>query len=155
MKIEQFFSRSLPKGMYYIGDLSYLLEEDIYEDIIFSPLTDGSIVKITNEDGEKVLLFSANTFDGDGVFKDQHGDEYSVDNGNIGIVQLYNEDITFAARQLMKDGLANIVEFGDDFDVSANDGVFNFGHIEIDTKYEEENTDNEDEECDRWDDDEY
>ena len=147
MEIEQIFSNLLPKGKYFIGDLSYILPDDIYEEYVVSSLSDGAIVKIVTDEGEEYLSCFGFTFDGDGLFKDKAENEYSVDTGIIGIVQLYNEDIASEARRLMEEGLAQIVEFEEEFGVSAETGVFNFGHVVIDTTVsdEEESWDEEDE----------
>lgn len=144
MKIEQIFSYEMPKGKYFIGDLSYILPNEIYNNYIDSSVSEDSVVRVTTESGKEFLSYFGLTFDSEGVFKDNQGKKYKISTGMIGIVQLYDQDMISNANRLMADGLAQIVEFDEEISVSSEAGIFYFGHIIVDTTVYEDEEENDD-----------
>lgn len=130
---------TMPAGRYYVGDLCYVLENEWDE---FCRLTiqgneciDG---EFTLSDGRKFASFGTKW--GDGGYCDQFGNEYSVDAGLIGCVQVLDTQHSVSG--------GHIVEFTRDFDVGGGrgsmnwDGVIHIGHLQINTdppySYDEE-----------------
>lgn len=126
-------SMTLPAGTYYVGDLCYLLEDSVYDDYVCAFTHEDEIVEIETEDGIKFLASHSNTAYGDGGYKDNLGNEYGVDAGIIGIVQLVDEEMLNKAKKEEASNMAKVIEFEEAFTVEYNDGVFDFGHIHIDT----------------------
>jgi hypothetical protein len=81
---------------------------------------------------------------GDGGYKDQSGNRYSVDSGSIGCILL--SDIR-ADKYDQIERLGNIIEFTRDFDTSGpvrgrdSDGIIRIGHVRIDTDPSDEDED--------------
>ena len=78
--------------------------------------------------------FAGGTRYGDGRFYDNENREYGVDAGLIGIMPFSACD-----GDSMKGG--NVVKFTEPFEVSVNNGVFNFGDVVINTGDEDDNPD--------------
>lgn len=74
---------TLPAGTYYIGDLCYALDGDVYDNIWGKKhhYNDGLYVRNTDQ----AYFGMHRTESGDGVFKDENGKEFYVDAGHIGI----------------------------------------------------------------------
>lgn len=70
----------LPGGVYWIGDLSYVLE-DFFEEGL-----DGTEGAHATKEGHPFAIYR--TAYGDGIFEDSEGDEYGVDAANIGCIPL-------------------------------------------------------------------
>lgn len=135
---------TMPAGKYYVGDLCYVMHPEWDE---FCGITIKGNQCLEGEfnlkDGRRFAAF--NTMWGDGEYKDQYGNSYSVDAGLIGCIRL--EDIRDETYGDIED-LGNIVEFHSDFVVRGGrtemgrdwDGVIQFGHIRIETnpEYEED-----------------
>lgn len=117
----------MPAGRYYVGDLCYVMnpqwEEFCHITISGSMVNDG---EFQLENG--VRFASLCTKFGDGRYYDQIGNEYPVDAGLIGCIRV--EDINDSQARLE---LGAVIEFQHDFEVTSDDGVLHFGHIEIDT----------------------
>lgn len=114
---------------YWIGDLCYILPEDIYHDCILSKEGEWR-----SKNG--ISFAYGSTAYGDGLYFDNHGNQYPVDAGIIGIVKL---DGSFEPEpDYESDG--NIFEFKDLPTVDIIGGVFRFGggHVFIDTTENEE-----------------
>lgn len=71
----------LPVGTYYIGDLCYALDDDLYENV-FGPSYDAGLF-ISNLNPTHVFMMESTG--GDGFFNGSDGKEYPVDSGTIGI----------------------------------------------------------------------
>lgn len=70
----------LPRGVYWIGDLSYVLED------FFEEGFDGIEGAHVTKEGHPFAIYR--TVYGDGIFEDVEGDEYGVDAANIGCIPL-------------------------------------------------------------------
>ena len=75
---------------FYIGDVCYVLPGCIYHGIWQKQYNfEKGLIKVSGEDGEPGGSFAvASTSYGDGVYWDEHGNEYPVDAGVIGLVPL-------------------------------------------------------------------
>ncbi len=126
----------MDSGVYYIGDLCYVMEDDEWSEVCDLTIQDGRPVtgEFTMKDGRKFAMY--NTAYGDGGYYDQHGNEYSVDSGTIGCI-LYT-DIRANKYEDIR-SLGTVVEITEDFHTSSNDGLISIGPIHIDTDpvYEE------------------
>lgn len=123
-------SATFPRGVYYIGDLCYIMKPEWKE--VCDLIIQGNEVlegKFLLSDGRE--FFIGNTAFGDGTYQDNLGQEYSVDSGSIGLIEVINEFIPNI-------NLGNLHAFHDDFEVSVEDGYFVFGAIIIDTRSEED-----------------
>ena len=135
-------------GKYYVGDPCYVFTDKEWDELIEQTYCFGCEIKnipegylntgVYNYKGMK--FFADGTAYGDGCFYDNHDREYGVDAGLIGIVPF----------EILSTGGSGgqIIEFEQDFYVSAEGGIFHFGDITINTK------DDEDTEEDEWEDDE-
>lgn len=134
-------------GNYYIGDLCYVLG-DYWEE--FCALTieghnckDG---KFQFKDGTEFTTYK--TMYGDGTYLDQFGRAYCVDAGLIGCVLV--SDIKSVSGDVAKvlesaKDLGNFIDFKEDFKCYSENGQIYFGNIQIDTVYEEEPEEDEEE----------
>lgn len=120
-------SDMLPAGDYYVGDLCYVLEGDIWNAMIESSTPHGKVDVIT-VDGQSYLSSSVETAHGDGTYYDQHGFEYGVDSGTIGVV-----DARINNYKNMSG--AHLVHFNEPFKVSYDreSGVISIGDLRIPT----------------------
>ncbi len=144
----------MPAGKYYVGDLCYLLPDDIYDEYVCSFNHDDEAVEVKAGRRKAFSAFYASTAYGDGGYSDKTGGKYSVDAGILGVVQLLSADLIAAAKKLDADGHAKVIDFPEDFRVDRDeDGTFTFGHLTIETgDSDQEEEDDEDE--DRWDEEE-
>lgn len=127
-------------GKYYVGDLCYVLG-DRWTEVCDLIIVDHNCLdgEFELKDGTKFAIYG--TAYGDGVYPDQHGNEYPVDSGSIGCVLV--EDITEGHLDIT---LGNTFDFEEDFETGEEDGIIRIGEIEIDTKGEEEDYYEEEEE---------
>lgn len=106
---------------FYVGDVCYALNRNTYHDVWGdnNNYKDGKI-----DVGEHSFLVHG-TYYGDGIYKDQHGKEYYVDAGVIGVIP--NELIDFDKIDEDYDGnverFANIVT-GNEAEMWYEDGIF-------------------------------
>jgi hypothetical protein len=132
MARDTLYSAQFPAGEYYVGDLCYVMhpEWDNLCDIMFSEdeMLEGELT-VQNK-----KLFLASTAYGDGTYTDNTGRAYGVDAGLLGIIAV--SDIAESELPNLIDG--HVIEFTQDFIVTAQHGRFNFGGILIDTGYDEE-----------------
>ena len=74
---------------YYIGDLCYVMH-DAWDEVcalLFPDYSDGMTDgELELADGRKFIIFS--TCYGDGSYRDQNGNSYSVDSGTIGAIKV-------------------------------------------------------------------
>lgn len=119
----------MPAGQYYIGDLCYVMSDAEWDD--FCSITIQGHRCLSGEfvlnDGRRFATHQ--TKYGDGLYKDQFGNQYGVDAGLIGCIRI--DDIRVEKYNIKE--LGAIVEFKTDFVTSYEDGVIKFGHISIDT----------------------
>ena len=98
----------LPAGDYYIGDLCYVVENWEEYHKLFFPVEGGDqhVGVFTNSAGVKFANYG--TAFGDGIYRDEEGNEYAVDSGSIGCIPIEAIQEPHA--------LGNIVNFPVDFD---------------------------------------
>lgn len=132
----------LQPGTYYIGDPCYIL-----------PNRDWS--KILNQtnyfDGEIYQLYGKNVWGhgtayGDGSYPDQFGNSYPVDAGLIAVIPIEICDFEGNGYKLEGDKILDtrslnfqfepgyIFTFNQEFEVVYSNGIFEIGHIRIDTE---------------------
>lgn len=75
------FTKTLPAGKYYIGDLCYALHDTLYEEVFGPSYHDGYFQMNTNPNH----VFMMGSTGGDGEFRGSDGKKYAVDAGIIGI----------------------------------------------------------------------
>jgi len=108
---------TLPPGLYFIGDLTYLtLSEKDNEQYLW-----GEDGVLTSESGEQFAKFSIGN---DGVYWDNEGHEYDVDSASIGAYPFVSDLAPLLGR---------CVEFPEEFTVAYDEehGHVRFGEIEI------------------------
>ena len=117
----------LQKGVYYIGDLCYVMHSEWDE---VCQLLEGD--QYPNEgqfrlsDGRQFAMF--NTAFGDGEYYDKQKRSYPVDSGSLGCIKVEN------LTEEVDEALGNIVEMPNDFYVYSDSKTIHFGHISIDTE---------------------
>jgi hypothetical protein len=133
----------LTAGLYWIGDLCYVFDEDDWSEIC-------GLMYDTDNDGfieyNGIKMFWANTAYGDGTYYDQYGNEYPVDAGLIGAVALKNLT-SEKAKKAIEDKYGQLIEFERSFTCSEDDGIIMIGKYIINTGDTEEYED------DDWNDD--
>lgn len=103
----------VPKGTYYVGDLCYALDDDIYTGVFGGQgYADGLY-----RNGEDYFLVGETAF-GDGTYADTDGRSYGVDSGTIGICPI----------DLAKKGTegGQVIEFDCDTECYFRAGMFSF-----------------------------
>lgn len=116
----------MPSGVYYIGDLCYVMETE------WDYFCDHCL-----DDGEHILpgdrrVASYGTLYGDGTYPCSNGAWLGVDAGLIGCIKIFhiqNDKLTI--EQLNK--LGTVVVFNSPFETGVHNGVISFGHIEVNT----------------------
>ncbi len=132
---------TMPAGRYFIGDLCYCLH-DVWNE--FCELTirgerclEGEFVL---QDGRRFASFA--TAYGDGEYLSSINTSHSVDSGSIGCIRVEDiRDNEYTPEFLAK--LGAFVEFDQPFEVSNDQGMLTFGHVQIETAggYDEEEED--------------
>lgn len=130
-------SATFPAGQYYIGDACYVMHDkwsELCNEFFFADRKDNGC-----NEGEFNMkdnigkIFVGNTAYGDGYYKDNFGNGYGVDAGNIALIPLECIDQTDKENEIR---YGVVVTFAVDFEVSVKNGVFKFGNIVIDTANE-------------------
>ena len=83
---------TLIRGTYYLGDPSFVLEENIYYDVLGEKHNfESGKYDLKNDD---IYMVLHNTHNGDGTFYDTKKRKYKVESGMIGLVpkKMINED---------------------------------------------------------------
>lgn len=128
----------MPAGVYYVGDLCYVMSDAEWDEfcsitIQGSRCLDG---EFELSDGRKFATYGTSW--GDGVYQDQHGNQYAVDSGLIGCILM--SDIKVEKYNIKE--LGSVVEITEDFTTNGGrndtnwDGVIRIGPISIDTNPE-------------------
>jgi hypothetical protein len=134
---------TMPAGRYYIGDLCYVMHPEWKEVCdLFFPANHpprGVEGEFTLADGRRFASFS--TAYGDGTYYSNINTEHSVDAGIIGCILV--EDIRDDEADDMET-LGAIVEFDKPFEVSSDGSSLVFGHVVIETGYDDEEEDEHD-----------
>ena len=132
MARDTFYSAQFPAGEYYVGDLCYVMHPEWSElcSIMFAEddMVEGELT-VQNK-----RIFLASTAYGDGTYADNTGRSYPVDAGSLGIIAV----VDIAESELPNLNGGHVIEFAEDFIVTAQHGRFNFGDILIETGYDEE-----------------
>jgi hypothetical protein len=115
---------TLKPGLYFIGDPCYVINESWTEFI--DKVKENTITEFRGYE-----VFYGGTAWGDGTYLDNNGNEYPVDSGCLGIIPVDLIELDSSQE------LGQIVNFDDEFDVDNDGGIFTFGHIFINTDWEE------------------
>ena len=126
----------MPAGRYYVGDLCYVMDDEEWEQFCSLTIQGNRCVdgEFNLPDGRRFATYG--TAWGDGLYRDQHKNEYSVDAGLIGCIRV--EDIR-AEKYEDIERLGAIHEFATDFITSGGrgtpnwKGVIQFGRVLIET----------------------
>lgn len=121
-------------GKYYVGDPCYVVRD---HKVWVQLLDDTNYFQNENQTYKGRTIFAEGTAHGDGCFYDYEGREYGVDAGLIGIIPFEIIEGVGCGGQ--------IIEFEKDFKVSADNGIFTFGDVVINTREDDSEEDNEDE----------
>ena len=117
-------------GTYYIGDLCYVMSPE-WDEVCKLTIKNHECLEGLFQLTDGRQFFLGHTRYGDGNYPDNLGNVYEVDAGLIGIISV--SDISDSELENLTDGVVHI--FNEPFPVSACDGLFNFGHIKMDTGY--------------------
>lgn len=139
---------------YYIGDLCYVIEDDVWSevcDLSFDP---------DNEDGDRLELadgrefYIMSTAYGDGVYGGSDGNQYCVDSGTIGAIPVEYLQGSEKLKDAIERGLGHIVEFPYSLahDVTNENGTLYFGSLAIFTNGSPDDDEFDVEEEDEYDD---
>ncbi len=120
-------------GTFYIGDLCYVMTKE-WDEVCKIIIQGNNCIEGIFElkDGRKFGIW--NTAYGDGMYYDDRGHGYPVDAGCIGIIAV--DDIDESEKDNLNFG--NVIQFDNSFRVKCSDGLFEFGDVRIDTRYEPE-----------------
>lgn len=121
--------RKLPPGVYYIGDLCYVMTDE-WDEFCDNLDHDEEVCQLKS--GKKYMW--ASTSHGDGTYTDQYGNEYPVDAGLIGAILLRDIDQTNLDNNT---SLGTVVVISEPFTVYREDDVIYAGPFAIDTGYED------------------
>ena len=123
-------------GTYYIGDLCYVIKDDSMWDKVCDAMFPNDAAKdgLIVVGGYQMISFS--TMYGDGTYTDNHGNEYPVDAGMIGLISVQDIEKINGGPVDMEFG--NVSTFEKDFICKSNNGELYFGQYVIDTGYDEE-----------------
>jgi len=126
MKISSYVV-SVPPGKYWLGDPCYSVPDSLWAELLNScEFFERPVGKVTTEAGETFQVLAFGTKYGDGTYQDQHGHDFPVDAGLIGLTPVG------MARGEPFGSL--LVEFKVETECSEDDGVLCFGNYEINTR---------------------
>ena len=145
------FSDTLPPGKWWIGDPCYVFPHDgpmaeKWDELLAkSNFLEGEM-PVELDDG-KIKVWAASTCYGDGRYPSSIGFDFPVDAGLIGIIPI--ETVAYLNRtDVDLNQLGYILNFKTPFCIKAEDGMFTFGHITINTcsdDYDEDDYDDDEE----------
>lgn len=120
---------TMPAGRYYIGDLCYVMHPE-WDEFCTITINDRQCLdgEFTLADGRRFATFG--TAYGDGTYRSNIGTSHSVDAGLIGCIRV--EDIRDDQYNNIEE-LGAVVEFDQPFEVSSDQGLLVFGHVQIET----------------------
>lgn len=131
---------TMPAGRYYIGDLCYVMHDawDECVDLFFpaSSYPGQAEGEFVLKDGRRFASFG--TAYGDGTYRSNIGTEHGVDSGSIGCIRV--EDIRDDQYDNIEE-LGAIVDFDQPFEVSKDQGLLVFGHVQIETAGDDDDYD--------------
>lgn len=133
----------MPAGVYYVGDLCYVMSDEEWDEFCSLTIKGNNCIdgEFNLRDGRRFATYG--TKFGDGEYRDQFGNTYSVDAGLIGCIRF--EDIKTVKYENFEH-LGKIIEYKSDFVTAGGrqnddwDGVIRIGklRIETDPEFEEE-----------------
>jgi hypothetical protein len=126
----------MPEGVYYVGDLCYVME-NWWDEICGKTIQDGEFLngRFVLDGGIEFAIFS--TFYGDGSYTSNVlGGCFPVDSGSIGVVQL--SAIGKTPEEIVEEGLGKVITFNQPFEVKDVEGTLVFGDLQIFTNDEED-----------------
>ncbi len=117
-------------GRYYVGDLCYVMHNE-WSEICNLTIQGQTILngEFTLKNGVKIAMVS--TEYGDGCYSDQYKNEYCVDSGSIGCIEL--TDITDEIGGEQIEELGSVFEFDKPFEVYSHKGTIYVAHVAIET----------------------
>ena len=122
---------TMPAGLYYVGDLCYVLHDEWDEvcELLFAGRDDHGCNEgeFTLRDGRRFAIY--NTAYGDGEYRDNEGNRYLVDAGSIGCIRI--EDIRQTPENFINGGVA--LTFLKPFLTGSDGSTLTFGHVSINT----------------------
>lgn len=142
------------KKGFYVGDLCYVLADDLYRNVWGREYGYRSCVFTDPDTGLRVAV--AGTAYGDGCYLGSDGTEFPVDAGNIGVVplELVAKELGLEDGKVTKTpGTARFMAEDGQFEIELPDGNLVFT-LRIDTTYESEYAEDDEDDEDDWDEDE-
>ena len=126
----------MPAGVYYVGDLCYVMDDDEWDEFCSLTIKGNNCIdgEFNLRDGRRFATYG--TKFGDGEYRDQFGNTYSVDAGLIGCIRF--EDIKTVKYEDFE-RLGKIIEYKSDFVTAGGrqnddwDGVIQIGELRIET----------------------
>jgi hypothetical protein len=115
----------LPAGNYYVGDLCYVIPNNLWDEFLGNWDFDYSGVY---GDFLSSLYWVAETEYGDGIYDDQFGNTYAVDAGIIGCINL---DQGLEIKN--KNAWGQFIKFDSEFTCLLDGGVIKIANLIIDT----------------------
>ena len=113
-------------GEYFVGDLCYVLG-DRWDEICELTIKGHECLDGEFELSDGTKFASYGTKYGDGVYTDQHGNQYPVDAGLIGCVEIKHCDGGEPSS------LGAVHTFDSDFETGEDNGLIWFDTVEIET----------------------
>lgn len=134
----------MPAGKYYVGDLCYVMTDKEWDQFCSITIKGNQVLdgEFEMPDGRKFATYG--TAWGDGTYRDQFRNEYSVDAGLIGCILV--DDIR-AEKYENIESLGAIHEFATDFVTGGGrgernwSGTIQFGRVAIETDPDEDDYD--------------
>jgi hypothetical protein len=125
----------MPAGVYYVGDLCYVMSDVEWREFCSITIQGNRCLdgEFTMPDGRRFATYG--TAWGDGLYQDNHGNQYSVDAGLIGCILL--SDIKADKYDIRE--LGTVIEITEDFRTSGGrgdpdwNGVIQIGPLRIET----------------------
>jgi len=124
----------LQKGVYYIGDLCYVMDqewEELCDLIEGNQYPDEGVYRF--KDGRRFAIF--NTAYGDGEYYDKEERSYPVDSGTIGCIKVddLTKEFDDSNEGPFRLSFGSVVEMQNDFYCYSDGKTLHFGHIAIRT----------------------
>ena len=119
----------MPAGVYYIGDLCYVLN-DSWDELCNIIIRGEECIEgeFSLSDSRKFVIY--NTAYGDGSYLDNHNNEYDVDSGSIGCILLNKIDFSNNQNSV---SFGHLKTFKEPFETSSENGIIYFDDVAINT----------------------
>lgn len=124
---------TMSAGKYYIGDLCYVMH-DKWDEFCSITIDGNKCLDGEFELANGTRFATYGTAYGDGVYPASNGEKLCVDAGIIGCILL--NDIKDTKDNNID--LGCIVDFPVPFETGENNGVIYFGHVSVNTKFEDD-----------------